>query len=46
MSITLTFTELAGIVGVSVALAVTDGATISRIATEYIGRKLGVREPS
>ena len=42
MSVTLSLTELGGVVAFAVALATTDAARISRIFIAYMARKLGV----
>lgn len=42
MSLSLSIAELAGIVGAAVALAVTDGAALSRLAVAWIAKRLGV----
>lgn len=43
MSVTLTLPELAGVVAAACALAVTDGAAISRLGVAFVARKLGVK---
>lgn len=45
MSITLTVTELAGVVVVAVALAATDAAALSDLAVAWVARRAGL-EPA
>jgi hypothetical protein len=42
VSLTLTFVELAALIGIAVGLAATDAAAISRLAIAWVAKKAGI----
>jgi len=45
VTITLTFLQLAALIGIAVGLAATDASAISRLAVAWVAKKAGI-EPS